>query len=87
MIVKKKPDAFQAYLADASKYRGSADVVYLPESEEEIKIFLRGLEFFDKRALKFKYREHLCRKISSLRLSDNDDGVMSSTFIFLSKGL
>ena len=36
MIIKKKPDEFQNYLSDASNYQGTADAVYLPESEEEI---------------------------------------------------
>lgn len=36
MIVKKNPDEFQNYLSDASNYQGTAEAVYLPESEEEV---------------------------------------------------
>lgn len=36
MIIKNNPDEFQNYLSDASNYHGSAEAVYLPESEPEI---------------------------------------------------
>jgi D-lactate dehydrogenase (cytochrome) len=36
MIVKNNPDEFQNYLSDASNYQGTAEAVYLPESEDEI---------------------------------------------------
>jgi D-lactate dehydrogenase (cytochrome) len=36
MIIKNKPDEFQNYLSDASNYQGTADAVYLPQSEEEL---------------------------------------------------
>jgi len=36
MIIKKNPDEFQNYLSDASNYQGTAEAVYLPESEEEV---------------------------------------------------
>ncbi|OGU85583.1 MAG: dehydrogenase [Stygiobacter sp. RIFOXYA12_FULL_38_9] len=36
MILKTDPEEFQNYLSDASNYSGTADKVFLPESEEEI---------------------------------------------------
>ena len=36
MIVKSNPDEFQNYLSDSSNYKGTADIVYLPETEQEI---------------------------------------------------
>ncbi|MCX6169251.1 MAG: FAD-binding oxidoreductase [Ignavibacteriales bacterium] len=36
MIIKNDPDQIQNYLSDASNYKGFADSVYIPESEEEI---------------------------------------------------
>ena len=36
MIVKKNQDEFQNCLSDSSNYQGTAEAVYLPESEEEI---------------------------------------------------
>ncbi|MBN1364063.1 MAG: FAD-binding oxidoreductase [Syntrophaceae bacterium] len=36
MIVKKNPDEFQNYLSDSSNYKGTADAVYLPETESEM---------------------------------------------------
>lgn len=36
MIIKNKPDEFQNYLSDASNYQGTAEAVYLPQSEEEL---------------------------------------------------
>jgi len=36
MIVKTNPDEFQNYLSDASNYQGTAEAVYLPESEREL---------------------------------------------------
>lgn len=36
MIVKHNQDEFQNYLSDASNYQGSAEAVYLPQSEAEV---------------------------------------------------
>ncbi len=36
MIIKNNPDEFQNYLSDASNYQGTADAVYIPQSEEEL---------------------------------------------------
>jgi len=36
MIIKNNSDEFQNYLSDASNYQGTADAVYLPQSEEEL---------------------------------------------------
>ncbi|MFA5322484.1 MAG: FAD-binding oxidoreductase [Smithella sp.] len=36
MIIKNNPDEFQNYLSDASNYQGTAEAVYLPESEQEL---------------------------------------------------
>ena len=36
MIVKSNPDEFQNYLSDSSNYQGTAETVFLPETEEEI---------------------------------------------------
>lgn len=36
MILKTDPEEFQNYLSDASNYGGSAEKVYLPETEQEI---------------------------------------------------
>lgn len=36
MILKTDPEEFQNYLSDASNYSGTADKVFLPESEDEI---------------------------------------------------
>ena len=36
MIVKNNPDEFQNYLSDSSNYKGTADAVYLPETEYEL---------------------------------------------------
>lgn len=41
MIIKNDPELFQNYLSDASNYKGTADSVYLPESEYEIADLLR----------------------------------------------
>ncbi len=36
MIIKNDPEQFQNYLSDASNYKGNADSIYFPESEDEI---------------------------------------------------
>jgi len=36
MIVKNSPDEFQNYLSDSSNYHGTAEAVYLPQSEQEL---------------------------------------------------
>ncbi|TSA28455.1 MAG: FAD-binding oxidoreductase, partial [Ignavibacteriales bacterium] len=36
MIIKNDPELFQNYLSDASNYKGNADSIYFPESEDEI---------------------------------------------------
>lgn len=41
MIIKNDPEQFQNYLSDASNYRGNADSIYFPESEDEIADLLR----------------------------------------------
>jgi D-lactate dehydrogenase (cytochrome) len=41
MIIKNDPEQFQNYLSDASNYKGNADSIYFPESEDEIADLLR----------------------------------------------
>lgn len=43
MIIKNNPEQFQNYLTDASNYKGNADSIYFPETEDEIADLLRKL--------------------------------------------
>ena len=41
MIIKTSPDEIEAYITDASNFRGNCDAVYIPESCEDIQEILR----------------------------------------------
>jgi len=41
MIIKNDPEQFQNYLSDASNYKGNAESIYFPESEDEIADLLK----------------------------------------------